>query len=92
MAQFFAYEDLTVSTTSVGFTAATYGSANYAFVLVEGAPVRFRMDAGTPTSTSGTLLNVGDRIELQGTEEIARVRFISKDGASATLRAQFAVS
>lgn len=89
--QFFAYEDLSVTTTATGGTAATYLGADYAHVVVEGAPVRFRLDAGTPTSSVGTKLNVGDAIELQGADEVKRFKAISGDGATATLRVQYGV-
>lgn len=85
---FFAYEDLTVSTTAVGFTAATFAGATKATVYVEGAPVRFRI-TGTPTATSGDTLEIGARVELESADEVNRIKFISRDGASATLRCHF---
>ena len=89
---FFAYEDLTVAATSVGFTAATYLNANYATVHVEGGPVRFRLDGGTPTATVGDTLEIGDDLILDSAHQVADVRFIRRDGASATLRANFGVT
>lgn len=85
---FFAYEDLSVSTTAVGFTAATRGTAGRATVLVEGAPVRFRI-TGTPTASVGDTLEIGDRMELESADEVSRITFISRDGATATLRCHF---
>lgn len=89
--QFMAYEDLAVSSTAVGFTAATYLGANYAYVTVEGAPIRFRMDAGTPTTSVGTRLEVGDSIVLESRDEVVRFKAIYADSVAATLRAQFGV-
>ena len=89
--QFHAYEDLTVAATAVGFTAATYGGASYASVLVQGGPIRFRLDGGTPTASVGDTLEINDRIELQGIEEVVRFRAIRRDGTSATLRVNFGV-
>ena len=89
--QFFAYEDLTVASTSVGFTASTYSNGDYASVQVETAPIRFRLDAGTPTASVGQSLEVGDHIYLESREEVVRFRAIRRDGTSATLRCQFGV-
>ena len=92
MASFHAYEDLSVAGTSVGFTAATYGAASIAQVLVQGAPVRFRLDGTAPTATVGDTLEIGDRLELETQDEVQKARFISRDGASATLRCHFGKS
>ena len=85
----FAYEDLTVGATAVGFTAATYAGADYATVFVENGPIRFRLDAGTPTASVGDTLEQGDRIVLESEEEVRRFRAIRRDGVSATLRVSF---
>ena len=85
----FAYEDLTVGSTAVGFTAATYAGADYASIYVEGGPVRFRLDAGTPTASVGDTLEQGDRLTLDSEEEVKRFRAIRRDGVSATLRVNF---
>ncbi len=90
MASYFAYEDLSVSTTAVGFTAATRGEASTASVLVEGAPVRFRL-SGTPTATVGDTLEVGDRLLLESRSEVQGITFISRDGSAATLRCSFGI-
>lgn len=89
-AQFFAYEDLTVSTVAVGGTAATYLSANYAFISCESAVVRFAVSA-VPTATSGIQLFPGDTLVLENADEVAKIKFISRDGASATLRINYGV-
>lgn len=89
--QFMAYESLAVSTTAVGFTAATYSGADFAHVQVEGAPVRVRLDNTAPTSAVGTRLEPGDIIKLESREEVVRFKAISADGVAATLNAQFGV-
>ena len=89
MAAFHGYEDLTVAGTSVGFTAATRGNATVASVLVEVAPVRFRLDGTAPTASVGDTLEVGDRLTLESADEVSRVRFIRREGTSATLRCSF---
>ena len=86
----FAYEDLTVGSTAVGFTAATYGNdGDYASVYVESGPIRFRVDAGTPTASVGDTLEQGDRIILTSRQEVVGFRAIRRDGVSATLRCSF---
>lgn len=85
----FAYEDLTVAATAVGFTAATYAEANYATVYVEGGPVRFRLDSGTPTASVGDTLEVGDRLTLESRDELTRFKAIRRDSTSATLRVHY---
>lgn len=86
---YFAYEDLTVATTAVGFTAATRGTANRATVLCEVAPVRFTLGGTTPTASVGDTLEVGDRLILDSADQIARVLFIRREGTSGTLRCSY---
>lgn len=88
---YFAYEDLTVAGTALGFTAATYLNADKAFVLCETAAVRFRLDNGTPTATVGDTLEVGERLTLDSAAQIAGFKAIRRDGTSATLRCHFGV-
>lgn len=88
-AQFFASEALTVSSTSVGFTAATFAGADYAHVYVDIADVRFRVDGGTASTTNGVPVAVHDEIILESVEEVARFRAIRDGGTDATLFAQF---
>jgi hypothetical protein len=84
-----ASESLSVAGTAVGFTAATRGGANNAFVVVEGGSVRFWADGTTPTATVGAVLNHGDTLELDDGEQVTQFLAISKDGATVTLRCQF---
>ena len=86
-----AFEALSVSTTSVGFTSATYGNADFATVQVEGGSVRARFDNTAPTASVGYVFDDGDTIELESGNEIARVHFISVDGGTITLHANFGV-
>ena len=89
MPQFKAFEALTVSTNSVGFTVATFAANDSVFVTVEDAAVRFRLDGSAPTSTVGHLLEVGDVLELETMGELATARFIRRDGLDATLQSSF---
>ena len=90
-AQFFAFENLTVSTSSVGFTAATYGNANFAHVYIDVADVRMRLDGGAPTASVGVPLAVGSEVILENKDELTRVRFIRDGGTDAVLQTNFGV-
>ena len=84
-----AFEALAVTTTSLGFTAGTYGNADYAVIHHNGTPnVRFRVDGGAPTGTSGLLLEWGDELRLENRDEVVNTRFITASG-TATLMANF---
>ena len=89
--QFNAFEALTVSSTSLGFTAATFGNADYAHVYVDIADVRMRLDSGAASTTNGIPLTVGDEVVLESAEEVARARFIRDGGTDATLVTNFGV-
>lgn len=86
---YFAYEDLIVSSTALGFTAATRGTANRATISCEVAPVRYVLNGGTPTASSGQTLEVGDKLILDSEDQITRARFIRREGTDSTLRCSF---
>ena len=89
----FAYEDITVSSTALGFTTATiapttYGPAHRAFVTVETDQIRWTCDGTTPTSVKGHLAEVGDYIEIEGIANIKAFRAI-RVTADSTLRVSY---
>lgn len=93
MSTFHAYENLSVTTASTSFTAATYGTVcTYAEVVCETGAVRFRLDGTAPTASSGVILYPGEMLVLDGRDQVTRANFISKDGVTATLRSHFGVS
>lgn len=61
--QTFASEKITVSSTALGFTAATVSGALRAYCSVEDDSVRFNIQA-LPTSTAGVLVAAGSYIEV----------------------------
>ena len=87
--QFFAEEALTVSSTSVGFTAATYSNADYAHVYCTIADVRVRLDGGAPTASNGIEMRPGDELILESKDEVSRARFIRDGGTDSTLISHF---
>ena len=88
MAQPVGFEALTVSSTAVGLTAATYGGSNFAHIYVDVADVRMVL-TGTPTASNGIPLAVGDEVYLDSADEIVRVRFIRDGGTDATLQVNY---
>lgn len=87
-----AYEDITVSSSSVGFTAGTVGANNtHASVTVETDQVRFTVDSTTPTSTKGHLLESGDTLLLDSQDQLQKVRFIRVTN-DATLRCSYGLA
>jgi hypothetical protein len=87
--QAFAYETLTVSTTALSLTAATYapsdantkGKAQKAIITANDQPARFRYDSGTPTASVGHKLAAGETIVLYGITNITNFRVI-REGAT----------
>ncbi len=71
----FAFEQITVSNTAIGFTLATQQSAKKALVSIETNAVRYRSDPTNPTATVGMLASVGDQLVFIG-PEIINVKFI----------------
>ncbi len=84
-----AFESVTVSNSATALTSGTYADAQFAFITVEDAVVRYTVDGTTVTATAGHLLSPGDILELDRDSQIAEVRFIRKDGADATLRVSY---
>ena len=89
------FETLTVANSSKELTAAFYKQGrikfNKAFISVETAPLRFRIDGVDPTTTLGHLASAGDDIELQSADEIKKYRAIRTTGVSATLMVTYRV-
>lgn len=90
----FAFETISVSNTSIGFTAATAyptGSdapAIMAIVTTETNSVRFRSDGIAPTATVGHLVAASSSIEVCGASAVRTFRMI-RASADATVQASF---
>lgn len=90
---FFAHESITVSSSSIGLTAATARktngtSAQHALITIETDDIRVYFD-GTAADSSGHLFNDGDVIEIWGSNAIANFRAIRVTN-DATLRVSYA--
>ena len=80
-------ESLTVSTSAVGLAAIPSG-ATLAWVTVDTSPIRY-WNNGTPTSTVGHKMEVGDGFWLLGSLASFRAIRDSSAGADAVLRVSY---
>lgn len=100
----FAFESITVSTTAIGFTAATVvpskaPSARAAFCTLEAgsaASIRYRFDGTDPTSSIGhyalaAVVGTADEqtFSLQGINNLLRFRAIRQGATDVTLRCTY---
>lgn len=79
------YEELTVGAVAVRPTLHVAAGADAAWVQVEGAPIRLRVDGVAPTATSGFFLIDGSEILFSG-NELKHLQLIRSDVTSATVR------
>ena len=83
----FAFETITVSSTAVGFTSATYnpaaGKAKRAQMTCETNAIRYRYDGTAPTTTVGHVLAAGGALSVLGDPAIDNFRMIAS-GSDAT--------
>jgi hypothetical protein len=86
------FETLTIdnTVTGVALTAATYGTHKKAFITVETAQIRYRVDGqAAPSATLGHLLNPGEMLELDTNEDIVAFRAIRTGATSATVQVSY---
>lgn len=87
----FAFETITVSSASIGFTSATYAPTGQtpafaALVTIETNSVRFRSDGTAPTASVGHIVTANQTIEVCGTDNVKNFRMIRVGSdASATV-------
>lgn len=85
-----AFESITVSSTALALTESLAEQYEYAFLTVEAAPVRYRLDGQVPTTAVGHTLEVGADLTLEGFWEVDQFRVIRTEGQSdATLRVSY---
>lgn len=89
----FAFEQLTISTTAVSLTSATYdpatGTAQSALVTVDTNPLRFRADGTNPTAAIGHNVTAGNSIEVCGISNIRNFRAIRSGAADAVINVSY---
>lgn len=91
----YAGEDVTVSTTAIGFTVALVKHADNgsihprtAIFRVETDEIRVRMDGTAPTASVGLLVSAGETIKITGEADILAFRAI-RVTTDATFFAQY---
>lgn len=80
------FDSLTVSTDVERLIGLGSSASTHAFITVESAAVRFRVDGGDPTAAIGHVLEPGDALTLDNKVQIQAFRAIRRDGIDATLR------
>lgn len=85
-----AFEQITVAATAIGFTTtkitpAGRPQATVALCRVETAEIRYTVDGTTPTTTVGTLLEIGDTLTVNGHDVLVSFRAIRTGGTSGQL-------
>jgi hypothetical protein len=92
------FEAVTVGVTAAGFSqakimpaAGPYGrmAARAALVSSENGDIRFRIDGGLPTISSGHYFTNGDALVLTGTQAIQQFRGIRCGDTDAVLRVTY---
>ena len=91
----FTHESITVSSSSVGLTEATYSPGTQvpptrgAIITVEDQNIRFRIDGTAPTSSVGHLAKNDDTITLGSIDDVTNFRAIRQSGVDATIRVSY---
>jgi hypothetical protein len=92
------YEDVTVGGSAVGLSSTKISpvtgsyarlSARAALMSSENGDLRFRIDSGLPTDSSGHYLTSGDTLVLTGTQAIQQFRAIRSGDTDAVLRVTY---
>ena len=76
------FEQITVGASAIGLTAASIGKA--AFITIENADIRYRIDGTNPTATVGHLVGNGGSIYLAEVKSLANFKMIRTGDTSAT--------
>ena len=86
-----AYEAITVSTSTIGFTAALYTQADSADCIVENNGIRYRFDqmGPAPTATVGNPAGADKTFTVTGRENLAQFLAIRSGGANAILHVNY---
>ena len=81
------YQQLTVDNTSggVAISAATLSGMGACQARLETAQIRFRYDGTGPTTTVGTLLEIGDVVTFSNLVQARAARFIRTGSTSGVL-------
>ena len=88
----YAYESITVADAAISLTSATYDQVGYnmqAFITLETAQVRWRIDGTDPTSSEGHLLEAGQNLTLQDSQAVKNFRAIRTGATSGVMKVTY---
>jgi len=82
-----AFETITVSSTAIGITASLLTNARAAYLTIEGASLRYRLDGTNPTSSVGHLAPNGGSLWLadKTRKALTSLRMIRSGSSDATV-------
>lgn len=83
------FEVITVSTVSIGGTAATYGASNMAVCSVETNPIRLRDDGVAPTAAIGRPFLAASSFMTCGKLALSQLRMIRSGAADASVSCSY---
>ncbi len=98
---YLGFESITVGATAIGFTASciqvgtgcngsvSHDQATAASCRLETAQIRYTYDGTTPTSTVGTLLEVGETLTLSGNDALQDFQAIRTGSSSGALKCNY---
>lgn len=90
------YESITVGTTPVGLTTSKCSpegqpSGRAAFLTLEGAEARYRLDGGNPSATEGHLWGIGTvPLAIFGADTLRSFRVVQAGASPATMQVSYA--
>lgn len=80
---------LTVDSTAGGVSLTVPSTAIAARCRLETAQIRFTLDGTAPETTTGTLLEIGEMLELDSRAELTGFKAIRTGGTSGTLQVEY---
>lgn len=63
----------------------------HAYITVEDAPIRYRIDGGEPTATEGHLLNPGDKLSINSHSDLNNFKAIRTTGTNGRILTTYSV-
>jgi hypothetical protein len=85
------YEAITVADTAIGLSFSPTGGTSFSRVVctLETAQIRFMVHGGTPTTTTGHLLEVGQQLTLADYASIVKFKAIRTGAVSGALKCSY---
>ena len=81
----YTHDSGTISNSAVAISSIT--GRQGAFITIEDAAVRYRMDGTAPTSTTGHILFANQSLLVTDPTSLGNLKLIRKDGTDATYQA-----